>query len=639
MEDKINRAELEKLLSDASRMADDEIKERLDFQSPKFIASKGSTALDEEVLIFVKKLFTNIKYPVAAYKIGGLLSGMLTCKQSRISGDVRVVAARMIQANSALKESCRALNIPDYLSEIGCPFFRSVFDEYGDDSVARVATFGAVFEDVSMLQAMALLHHRVLFGIEKSTRYKDYSARNEKGRFQYSVDSIIKEKSMEDEFRKSTDCFFELYKNSLTQGTQSNKSLIDFLRKRLPLEKYAEKVQDWLKNNNCESAGKEELESGYYSVINSSLKDQVRHLLPLSTRTSLSLEFNAEALRHLIYAHQSRFFGEGIFIQELLRRELSKLAGPLLAGTEPDSERAKAYRDFFFETRMPLLTDFKRCEFGIPNQVTVDKELKLCIEHHGEYVKIKEDELNLEVIMRIKGDLDDVVAAILAEKITHITERDALLNARKMSEQEKRRMLFDYAGISECLSEKDSRTNRRHRPGRAFESLLVNETMMMPVAEVRDLRRHTLQSYKDPMYFAPENGFYISPGLKDSPLEKEIQKANASAVDLWSMLIENDCGPYAASTALPMSVLTPMNTEINLRNEFHINELRTQPGAAPVYLRLRQMAFAGLRALIPELGPLFKYVNKETEIDYGRALQEARSREKQKKSGIKIEMA
>ena len=42
------------------------------------------------------------------------------------------------------------------------------------------------------------------------------------------------------------------------------------------------------------------------------------------------------------------------------------------------------------------------------------------------------------------------------------------------------------------------------------------------------------------------------------------------------------------------------------------------------------MAFAGLRVLLPSIAPLFKFVNRETEIDYGRAIQEARSRAKAK---------
>ena len=104
-----------------------------------------------------------------------------------------------------------------------------------------------------------------------------------------------------------------------------------------------------------EYATDEELKEGYSRTISAALKDQVRHLLPLSARTSLGIIFNAEAMRHLVYQQQSRFFAEGIMINELFKREMKKLVGPLLDHTEYDDKRSIESRDFLFETRKPLI--------------------------------------------------------------------------------------------------------------------------------------------------------------------------------------------------------------------------------------------------------------------------------------------
>ncbi len=630
-----NRDNHERLVESVSKMSNSDIVDNLEYEEPNYTSAKTGEMLNPEVIDLTKKIYTNLDLPVAGFNQGGLISGMAICKQSRAEDDARVITARMIQGNKKLRSALDKLHIPDYMSEIGGPFFEAVWDEYGDDSVARNVDFSAVFHGVSMLEAMTLLHNRVLFGIEKSTRYVDYSERRRDGNFNYIVDPLIKMVGLEEDFRRTTDKFFEIYSRVINRSGDKYKELLGWIGNNLPFENFKDKAQESLRRLGQEYATDQELREGYDKTISAALKDQVRHLLPLSARTSLGIIFNAEAMRHLVYQQQSRFFAEGIMINELFKREMKKLVGPLLDHTEYDDKRSIENRDFLFETRKPLLgyrirdIDFKEADSIIKNE-----KLKLDVYRYGDFVKVNDANLNLEIMFKLDGSLDDMISAILREKVSNITITQSRNEVEHMSREQKIKLLNNYAGIGD----EDLRKNRRYRPGRAFEVVSLDLTMLMPIAEIRDIRRHTVPSYLDPLNFNPEIGYYISPGLRAIGLEEDIKKANKESCGIWYKINER-CGPYVASTSLPMSTFSSMNTKINLREDFHINELRTQTGAAPVYLRLCQMKYAGLSVLMPEVARLMKFVNQETEIDFGRSIQEMRSIKKRKESQEKVNIA
>lgn len=640
-----SRDSLDSFLRKVQAASDAELVDILGYKPPEYVSSKTGEPLSSETMRSLDKLFTNLDKPVAGIKVGGLLPGMILCKQSRAPADSRVITGRMIQGNQRFGDAVSRMEVPDFINDVGGPFYKAVWDEYGDDSVARNADFAAVFENVSMLEAMTAFHHRVLFGIEKSTRYVDYSKRDTEGNFNYIVDPLIREAGLEDRFREVTDREFELYARVMDKKSDDHQRLMNWLQTEfLPFETYRSKVQETFGD-----ATDEELQKGYDKTIAAAFKDQVRHLLPLSARTTLGIAFNASAMREFVYQGQSRYFGEGIILSELFRREMGKIVGPLLDHTDADDSRATSYRHFLFETRRPDPMFYVDEEDKSPDDYQgkiFDSKLNLSIDLHSSgLVRIVDPKLDLDVTLEIKGTIDDIVEAILKDRVSSMTTFSTKNIVGSMSEEDKLVEIYDYAGMG-CiivngeinLDGNNLRTNRRHRPGRAFERIDLETTMLMPIAEIRDIRRHTVQSYLDLLNFAPEHGYYVSPGLRAIGMNNEISEVNADAEKLWNR-IYHECGPHAASTILPMSYRAPMNTRFNFREAHHILELRTQPGAAPVYLRLCQMIYAGLKVALPELSKTIKFVNEETETDYGRAIQESRSIARRKKNPVKVELA
>lgn len=590
-------------------LTSEELARLLDYTSPEY---------SEEVSSLLEKIFTNTHLPVSFYKHTGLLSGSFSSMHSRASGDIREIVGKRL-ANSKFRKSIEEMNIPDYIQKMGSGFFKEVFAEYGDDSIARMVSLTASFEDVSMLQAMHMLHHRTLFGIEKSTRYKPYHKKSN-GKYKYLVDPLIIDNNLDGEFRKVTDSVFDLYSRLISPGTSEYKKVRNYLSKKLPFSKFSEKVLSSIEG----TASYEELETAYSRTINAMHKDSIRHLIPLSAKTSLSLEMNAEAMRQLLFSLQAIGTGESLITQQLIHNEASKLVGPLLDGTEVSSSRAKAYRNFISETRKPRRLRGEDTKLII--DIREDSELGFTIHDQADYIRLRDEEYDIEIQARMKGNLPDIITNILREQNSGMTYGQAVNYSANMSSSEKENLVLDYAGIP------DLRTNRRYRPGRAFEAVSFDKTLIMPIGEIRDLRRHTLQSYLDPKYFTPENGFYISEAVRESGIEKQVKEIMGD-IDLFYDILRGSTNPYVASSILTLAHRAPMNVEVNARNQHHIDELRTQPGAAPLYLKLCQMDYAAVSYLLPILKKTMTFVNKDSsEIDYGRSIQEVRRLKKIKKA-------
>jgi thymidylate synthase ThyX len=401
-----------------------------------------------------------------------------------------------------------------------------------------------------------------------------------------------------------------------------------FLSKKLKFNKFSEKVLSSIEGE----ATDEELKTAYSRTINAMHKDSIRHLIPLSAKTSLSLEINAEAMRQLIFSLQAIGTGESLIIQQLMYNEASKLVGPLLEGTEVSSSRAKAYNNFISQTRKPgslRMKGLDQVQYCFPKpffNTVEDPELGFQIFDYENYISLKDEEYDIEIQARMKGNLPDIIINILREQNSGMTYGQALNLTSKLSSSEKEQIVLDYAGIP------DLRTNRRYRPGRGFEAVSFDKTLMMPIAEIRDLRRHTIQSYLDPKYFTPENGFYISEAVRESGMEKQVKKI-MSDINLFYDVLRESTNPYVASTILTLAHKAPMNVEVNARNQHHIDELRTQPGASPLYLRLCQRDYVAVSHLLPILKKTMTFVNKDSsEIDYGRSIQEVRRLKKIKKA-------
>ncbi len=589
------------------------------------------------------KLVSNLDKPIFFFKNQGILTGAFGSKYSRTSENMRPVIQKLMNEESKNSDGFRQLNIPADINLFGHDFYERVYSEYGDDSIAQMVPLTIGFEQISMLYAMSLFHHRLLAGIEKSTRYKEFDKKIN-GKYQYYTPDEFEKSGLKDEFEQVTNNLFDIYSEAISRKKDIGKKVYEALtQKILPKELFKLEVNKAVTSRGWEPATDEELDKAYDKTIRAMHIDNVRHILPLATRTSLALQLNAQSLREVLIGGYAAPSAESIVFSEILRREAENYVGPLIkdvnifAEDEKDRQRAEEYINFRHETKKTELKDtahFVRLydvkKFG------ADKDFGFLLTGYNfgdendkfnkdDFIRIKDPASDFEAEMALNVSLAEITKAIVKENSPSMRHREAENYVRNLTENEKEKIVLEYAGITNGF-----RKNRRHKPGRAFENSSFDISMKIPVGEIRDLRRHRILTLYDPGFFDNKLGYYISPALKIAGCEELVKKAYEEAGKFYEKAVK-ETNRYVASQVLPFATYSWMNMSANLRELHHMLELRTQPGAHGNYKKICQMIYAGLKARAPFIGETMKFVDKSTEIDYGRALQELRTFRKQKK--------
>ncbi len=633
---------LELLIKETRSSTDEQLSASIGYIPEEFEPSKVD---------LLRKLFSNLDKPIFFFPYIGILSGAIGSMSSRAIGSLRKITSNLMDKNETFSTGLRELNIPDLINLLGENFFSRVFSGYGDDSIAQMVPAALVAENVSMFQAMRFLHHRTLAGIEKSTRYRRYDKRGSDGNYLYIVDNLIKAAGLEGHFRATIDKAFDIYSSLCDQKEGKGKLVIEGIKEKiLPFGVFREEVRKALGNKSDRQADDSELLEAYDKTIRAMHLDTIRHALPLATSTLLALEVNSQNIRDIMFAGYSTPTAESVAVTELLRREAAKYAGPLIADVDPGSPdekiRSRTLDAILYKHNTGFLGRDIKYRIDRSNLYYSEGEEKgfglYRIQHCHGFVRVIDDLFGFEVEVSTKDTIDDLVAAIIAERNPGMSFADAYNYVHRLKEmkddrgspyriedpeilslEQKRKLILEYAGISNGL-----RTNRRHKPGRAFENVYFNISIKMPIGEIRDIRRHRILTNFDPGYFTHELDFFISPVLKEIGLENELLSKYNELAKLNDVIAEKT-NPIVASTALPLATNERMNLKINFRELHHILELRTQPGAHINYKRVCQMTACGINQYLNGIGKdTIKFLDASTEIDYGRAIQEFRTMRK-----------
>lgn len=212
---------------------------------------------------------------------------------------------------------------PSHRSSRASNFFHRVFVEYGDDSVAELASAHIAFEDVSSLAADFLTDTRVgISPLEKSARYLEFD-RIVNGQYRYHVPYELPD-DVKAEYREYMNFLFDQYREMLP-NVKSH--LYETVVRRDDLSDRA-----------------------WESSIRSQACDLVKNLLPAARTTSVGLHGNARAFARLLEKGYQHPLYE---VRELTRkahRELDIVLSPLL-----DRVSTKAYVPESPYTTMPRL--------------------------------------------------------------------------------------------------------------------------------------------------------------------------------------------------------------------------------------------------------------------------------------------
>jgi len=173
------------------------------------------------------------------------------------------------------------------------------------------------------------------------------------------------------------------------------------------------------------------------------------------------------------------------------------------------------------------------------------------------------------------GETKVVAAALYA--VSDVPDDRLPEIAHKMTEAERRSVLEAYVG---------RRTNRRQKPGRAFERTSYRFDVLADYGAFRDLQRHRLLTLEW-QRLSPRHGFVMPEAIAEAGVEDRWRRpleASAALHDVIAAAGLPEVAPYAVAMAYRVRFYMDMNA----REAMHLIELRSAPQGHPAYRRISQ---------------------------------------------------
>jgi thymidylate synthase ThyX len=482
---------------------------------------------DEESDI-LRPYFTNLDRPVfALVNLPEVVKGALFARYSRSDKSLR----RLF-----LDEFVGDLDVTGDLSidaSIGLhraeQLYDRVFLEYGDDSVAQLGGVHLACEQASNLLTKILEWGRLMSYLEQSTRYIPYDGRlNSRYRY-YRPPSVCMSRHGA-RYVAEMDGLFDAYSSLLRE------------------------MMEWAKERYPKQPGDSDFV--HKQSIKAKACDAVRGVLPAASLSNVGIYGTGQAFEALLMRMRAHPLPEARSYAEEILLELRKVIPSFLTRVDrPD--RGGAWTDYLGETR----------------RATSDVVEKLFGTDSAEIGDLDRPEVEL---VDFDPDGEDKVLAAICYPQTHLPEATVLERVRTLSGDERFALLAAYVG---------DRTNRRHKPGRAFERTGYRFDILGDYGAFRDLQRHRMLTIEW-QTLTPTHGYDVPEPVEDAGLGNLYDDTMARSADLYHGLVEDfpDEAAYAVSLSYRMRYVMQMNA----REAMHLIELRSAPQGHPSYRRIAQ---------------------------------------------------
>ena len=472
---------------------------------------------DQELEI-LNKYFTNTDKPVfGLINLPDVVKGALFARYSRSNKSLRRLFLDEFYTHSTKLTT-------DSMPVAGMERASSLYDkmilDFGDDSVAQLGGAHIACEQVSNILTKIIEKGRIASYLEQSTRYVYYNKKIN-GQYHYVIPPEIAGSPLESLYKEYMDFLFDTY-------TEILEELTPILKKKYP-------------------QGEKQTDRAWEAIIRAKACDIVRGLLPASTRSNLGVYANGQAFEYMLVKMYASDNAEVIQYADMILHELRKIIPAFLTRVDLEN-RGKLWSQY--------IKDIHSDMNGVVKSLLKKETVALPIRH-------TQNEVNL--IAGDKDGLDKIIQSILFE-YTFESEKDIQKRIETFTEEEKRDILKKYCG---------NRQNRRHKPGRALETISYKFEVLSDYGAFRDLQRHrmlTLEWQK----LSPRNGYIIPIELEDLPrLKKLYENALIKSEGIYEKI--NDAfGEEVAQYVIPFAYRVRYEICMNLREATHFIELRSQ---------------------------------------------------------------
>ena len=442
-----------------------------------------------------------------------------------------------------------------------------VFVEYGDDSVAQLGGVHLACEQASQPLAKALEWGRLAAYLEQSTRYMRYDGRPG-GRWRATVPPEIEGTELGGRYEEYLDDVFGAYGEMFP-------AMYEWFERRFP--------QDPADSDFV-----------YRSTITAKTCDTLRLCLPAGTRSNVGIYATAQSYEQLLMRLSVHPLAEMREYGELMLRELRKVIPAFLKRVDVE-DRGVAWARYWRGTRE-----------GVE---------ELAAKLAGDETPEAREEVTL-VDVDPEGELK--VAAAVLYATTDLPDDQLLALAQAMSKDERDELLRASVG---------DRSNRRHKPGRAWERTQYRFDVLCDYGAFRDLQRHrplTIEWQR----LTTDHGHEMPAEIEEAGQRGRWDHVMDAGRAMEGAL--RDAG-YAdvAQYAVPMAFRIRFVMQMTAREAMHMTELRSQPQGHPTYRRVARAMHRLITDVHPSIGATFEYMSYE-DVDLERLDAERRTEAKRR---------
>jgi len=458
----------------------------------------------------------------------------------------------------------------------GGEFYNKILLEYGDDSVSELGDAQIAVEWISNIAAKKIEDHRIgLSYLEKSSRYVAFDQKIN-GRYKYHLEKDIMSSSYADLYKEVCDYSFDTYSKNILKMQK-------FISESEPIDQFlffdTESRRELYYSSLKSDTSIESAKRIYHATIKAKTLDVLRGLLPASTLTNLGIAGNGRAYEYLLSTMFVSDLNEIRSIADLLYAEISTVIPSFI----------KRSNDRYGKSLQLYVTDTKKAILELSHHHL--KNIKL--EKNPEFVKLLNFDDNFDAEVKVSS-------AILYEYAVGQSLEDIMTYVRSLEPKERHKIICEYTKF---------RTNRRHRPGRAFEMVEYTFELFTNFGIFRDLHRHRLLTLERQL-LSTKHGYDVPKEIFDLGMVRDFKDCMYKSNEAYT-LISNRL-PEQAQYVVNLAYRYPYFMKINLREATHMIELRTVPQGHSDYRSVCQKIYRQIRNIHPILAKGMHFVNLNT---------------------------
>ena len=472
-------------------------------------------------------------------------------------------------------KSVRRLFLDEFLGEMGSAtadpadggvgsaradkLYARVLSEYGDDSVAQLGGAHIACEWTSNLLTKILQRPRLAAYLEQSTRYIAYDAQLDGFGYRYHRDARFGP-----QYERALDDLFSTYSSLLERTTAA-------VGERFP-------------------AAEGESPAAHRRAVRAKALDLVRGLLPAASLSHVGIYGSGQMYEQLVLHLLAHPLAEANAYGEMLLEELQKII-PSFVTRVPRPDRGGRWIEFLRERREAA--DTVTARLGLDASASASAPSVRLIRAHGTEVEL--------------------IAALLYES-SGVGDEEALRAVAQLDPAQRVELVRELVG---------TRENRRHRPGRGFETLSYRFEIVSDYGAFRDLQRHRLLTCQW-QRLSPDLGADTPHELVEAGLGADYERALDVSRTEYTRL--RDAGlveeaPYALCLAFRIRYVL----ELDAREALHLIELRSGREGHPSYRAVALQMREAIAEVHPSVAAAMEFVDDSTEERLERLLSEMRN--------------